>query len=163
MNTATKTATYTDVDIRDVVRQLRTDLYMIAESTGTWTRQQVQNYVHDVELLALGDYLAWVDVTLLSDGQEVKAVRYKVDADAGSLKVSRPGGVLWPKTPSATLRMIISYSIQYDEAAQSQLRDKLKISWGPSNDDTSHSSLSAGAGRNYASNSYGLQRKNWSQ
>ena len=38
---------------------------------------------------------------------------------------------------------------------------KLKIGWTPTNADTSHSGLAASGGRDYASNSFGMQRKDW--
>ena len=35
--TRTATATYTTVDIENVVRRMKADLAMIADSTGAWT------------------------------------------------------------------------------------------------------------------------------
>jgi hypothetical protein len=112
-------------------------------------------------LLAKAGYLAWVDVTLLSYGVEQRAVRFNVNTDAGSLTSSRPGGVLWPKVPDPHLRMILSYTSAYTDDARAATRPKLKISWSPSNADTSHSSLTSSGGRDYASNAYGMQRKDW--
>ena len=74
---------------------------------------------------------------------------------------SRPGGVLWPRLPGATLRIIISYTAAYTEEARQKTNGKLKIGWTTSYDDTSHSSLSSSGGRNYVSNAYGMQRKDW--
>ena len=109
----TATATYTYVDIENVVRRVNTDLVMIADSTGCWTAEEARSYAHDIEVLAKAGYLAWVDVMLISNGVEVKAVRFEVDTDAGSLTTSRPGGVLWPKIAGATLRIILNYSDAY--------------------------------------------------
>lgn len=94
---STATSTYTVVDIGNVVRRVKADLVMIADSTGAWTAAKAEDYAHDIEVLAKAGYLAWVDVTLFSDGTEVKAVRFDVNTEAGSLSTSRPGGVLWPR------------------------------------------------------------------
>jgi hypothetical protein len=160
--TTTRTATYTTVDVENVVRRVRADITMIADSTGAWTPQQAADYAHDIEVLAKKGYLAWVDVTLLSGGTEIKAVRFDVDTDAGSLATSRPGGVLWPKVPFAHLRIVICRTSAYDADAEREMRGKLRIGWTTTFDDTSHSSLPGCSGRNYTSNAYGMKRNDWS-
>lgn len=160
--TTTRTSTYTTVDVENVVRRVKADLAMIADSTGAWTPQKAADYAHDVEALAKKGYLAWVDVTLLSGGLEVKAVRFDVDADSGSLTTSRPGGVMWPKVPFAHLRIVIGHTSAYDADAKREMSGKLRIGWSANFDDTSHSSLTGGSGRNYTSNGYGMKRKDWS-
>ncbi|MFZ5619320.1 MAG: hypothetical protein ACOZAA_18565 [Pseudomonadota bacterium] len=159
--TRTATATYTVVDIENVVRRVKADLVMIADSTGAWTAAKAADYAHDIEVLAKAGYLKWVDLTLLSNGVEVKAVRFEVDTDAGSLTTSRPGGVLWPKVSGAHLRIVLSYTDAYTSEAREATKGKLKIGWVTSYDDTSHASLMSSGGRNYASNAYGMQRKDW--
>lgn len=159
--TRTASATYTTTDIENVVRRVRADLAMIADSTGAWTPQQASDYAHDIEMLAKAGYLAWVDVTLLQYGVELKAVRFDVDTDAGTMTTSRPGGVLWPRVTGANLRIVISYTAAYTSAAREAMRSKLKIGWTTSYDDTSHSSLNSSGGRNYVSSAYGMQRKDW--
>ena len=134
---------------------------MIADSTGAWTAANAADYAHDVEVLAKAGYLKWVDLTLLSNGVEVKAVRFEVDTDAGSLTTSRPGGVLWPKVSGPHLRIVLSYTDAYTSEAREATKGKLKIGWVTSYDDTSHASLMSSGGRNYASNAYGMQRKDW--
>ena len=161
MNTNTTTDTYSTVDVENVMRRMKADLVMIADSTGGWTPAETADYVHDIEALARKSYLAWVDVTLLSGVTEIKAVRFDVDTDAGSLTTSRPGGVLWPKVPSPHLRILISYTDDYDGAARQSMSGRLKIPWSPSGADSSHASLTGGGGRNYTSNSYGMKRKDW--
>lgn len=160
-STATKTATYTDVDVAHVVRRFKADLIMIADSTGAITRDEAEKYAHDVEKLATSDYLSMIDLTLLSHGAETRAAQYTVDTDAGLLASKRPGGVLWPRVPSPSLRIVLSYTREYDEEARRKMAEKLRISWSPTSADTSHSSLSRSGGRDYVSNSYGLQRKDW--
>lgn len=159
--TRTASATYTTTDIENVVRRVRADLAMIADSTGAWTPQKAADYAHDIEVLAKAGYLAWVDVTLLQHGVELKAVRFNVDTDAGTLSTSRPGGVLWPRVPGANLRIVIGNTDTYTCAAREAIRTKLKIGWTTSYDDTSHSSLNSSGGRNYVSSTYGMQRKDW--
>lgn len=159
--TRTASATYTTTDIENVVRRVRADLAMIADSTGAWTPQKVADYAHDIEALAKAGYLAWVDVTLLQYGVELKAVRFDVDTDAGTLTTNRPGGVLWPRVADADLRIVISYTSAYTSAAREAMRSKLKIGWTTSHDDTDHNSLSASGRRNYVSSTYGIQRKDW--
>lgn len=159
--TATATGSFTVADVEKVVRRVKADLIMVADSTGAWTADEAANYAHDIEVLAKAGYLAWADVTLLSFGVEVKALRFDVDTDAGSLTSSRPGGVLWPKVPGASLRVVLSYTDEYTSAAREKTRGKLKISWSPTDADTSHGGLSAVGGRDYASNSFGMQRKDW--
>jgi hypothetical protein len=159
--TRTASATYTVADIENVVRRVKADLVMIADSTGAWTAAKAADYAHDIEVLAKAGYLEYVDVTLMSNGVEVKAVRFDVDTDAGALTSSRPGGVLWPKFVGAHLRVVLGYTDAYTSAAREAMKGKLKIGWGPSTADTRHASLMSSGGRNYASNAYGMQRKDW--
>lgn len=159
--TRTASATYTTTDIENVVRRVRADLSMIAESTDAWTPQTAADYAHDIEVLAKAGYLAWVDVTLLQNGVELKAVRFDVDNDAGALTTSRPGGVLWPRVAGGKLRIVINYTAAYTSEAREATRSKLKVGWVKSTEDTSHSSLTSSGGRDYVSSSYGMQRKDW--
>jgi hypothetical protein len=159
--TRTASATYTIADIETVIRRVKADLVMIADSTGAWTPAKAAEYMHDVEALATNGYLEWVDVTLFSNGTEVKAVRFYVDTNAGSLTTSRPGGVLWPRVAGAYLRIILGYSDAYTDTARASMKSKLKIGWVASSDDTSHANLNSSGGRNYVSNAYGMQRKDW--
>jgi hypothetical protein len=157
----TATATYTYVDIENVVRRVNADLVMIADSTGGWTAEEARSYAHDIEVLAKAGYLEWVDVTLISNGVEIKAVRFEVDTDAGSLTTSRPGGVLWPRIAGAKLRIILNYTDAYTSTAREATKGKLKMGWTSCYDDTSHAGLTSAGGRNYVSNAYGMQRKDW--
>jgi Bacterial HORMA domain family 1 len=159
--TASASQTYTVADIEEVVLNLKADLVMIADSTQGWTPEKARDYAHDVAVLAKAGYLKYVDVTLLSNSVEMKAVRFDVDTEAGSLTTSRPGGVLWPKVANPYLRIILGYTSDYTDTARDATKGKLKIGWTPTSDDTSHSSLTTSGGRNYASNSYGMQRKDW--
>jgi hypothetical protein len=159
--TATATATYTTTDIEKVVRRVTTDLVMIADSSGAITADMARDYGHDIELFAKKGYLKKVDVTLLSGITEVRAVRYDVNIASGSLTSNRPGGVLWPRVSSPYLRIVLFHTDDYTDAARQAMSGRLKIGWSPTNADTSHGGLTASGSRDYVSNSYGMQRRDW--
>lgn len=159
--TASATASYTVLDVEKVVRRVKADLLMIADSTGGWTPEKACHYAHDIEVLAKAGYLDYVDVTLFSNGVEVKAARFEVDTDAGGMTCARPGGVLWPKVAGAYLRLVLGYSSTYTADARAAIKTQLKIDWSPTDADTSHSSLNRAGGRDYASNAFGMPRRDW--
>lgn len=160
----TSSSSYTVADIEKVVNRFTTDLLMIADSTKAITQETARSYARDVERLVKNGYLASVDVTLLDYfDAELRAVTYNVDTDAGSLTSSRPGGVLWPNTPSGRVRIILRYSDSYNDNAREAMRPRLETSWVPTSVDTSHANLQAGAGRNYESNGFGMQRKDFTK
>ena len=159
--TRTASATYTTTDIENVVRKVKADLIMIGDSTRAWTPKMAADHAHDVEELAKAGYLAWVDITLLSNEIEVKAVRFHVDTDAGTLTASRPGGVLWPRVPSPRLRIVVGYTSAYTSTAREQMKSKLTLNWTTNHEDVGHGGLSSSGGRNYVSSNYGMQRKDW--
>jgi len=159
--TGTKTGTYTVADIEKVVTRVRADLMMIADSTGGWTPAETQNYAHDIEALAKAGYLRKVDVTLLDDGEEVYATQFLITTSASGWTSSRPGGVRWPRVGTPYLRIVLFYNDSYTSAARETMKSKLKIGWSPTNADTTHAGLSSSGGRDYASNSYGIQRLDW--
>jgi hypothetical protein len=160
----TSSSTYTIADIEKVVNRFSTDLLMISDSTKAITQEDARSYARDVERLVKNGYLDSVDVTLLDFfGTELRAVTYKVDTDAGSLTSSRPGGVLWPHTPTGKVRLILRYNASYDTSAQEAMRPTLETAWVPTSVDTSHASLKAGTGRDYESNGFGMQRKDFTQ
>ncbi len=159
--TASATASYTVLDVEKVVRRVKADLLMIADSTGGWTPEKAGHYAHDIEVLAKAGYLDYVDVTLFSNGVEVKAARFEVDTDAGGMTCARPGGVLWPRVAGAYLRLVLGYSSTYTADARASIKSQHKIDWSPTDADTSHSSLNRAGGRDYASNAFGMPRRDW--
>jgi len=160
----TSSSSYTVADIEKVASRFTSDMLMIADSTKAITKDEAKVYARDVEQLMKNGYLASVDVTLLDWlGTELRAVRYDVDTEAGALTSSRPGGVLWPQTIGGSVRVILRYNASYDDTAREKMRKTLEISWGPTSIDTSHASLQAGTGRNYESNGFGLQRKDFTK
>ena len=159
--TESETYTYTIVDIETVMRRFTADLVMVAQSSGTITEARARDYAHDIESLAKEGYLRRVDVTLLSGNTELKATQYTVNTAAGSLSMSRPGSVLWPRVSKAHLRIVLSYTDNYDAVAREAMRGRLKIIWVPTDADTSHAMLISTGGRDYASNAWGMRRKDF--
>ena len=150
--------TYTTLDIERVVRRFTADIIMIAQSSGAITEAKAREYAHDVEALAKKGYLKKVDLTLLSSTTEIRATQYVVSTTAGDLTMSRPGGVLWPRVVNPDFRVVLRYTEEYTQPAREAMKNKLKITWVPSAADTSHSTLKAAGGRDYASNSWGMQQ-----
>jgi len=157
----TFTYSYTTTDIEVVVRRFTADLVMIAQSSGALTEGEARTYAHDVEELAKYGYLRTVDLTLFSGPTEVRATRYLVSTDAGSLTMSRPGGVLWPRVSNPGFRIVLSYTPDYTAAARESMRGRLEINWVPTAEDTGHVSLGQSSGRDYVSNGWGMQRKDY--
>jgi hypothetical protein len=160
--TYSTTETYSVADVDVVMRRVMTDLVMIASSTGAVTEDTARKYGNDIEVLSKNGYLRIVDITLLSNGVEKKATRYEVNTQSGDLTTSRPGGVLWPSLPNPELRIVLTYTSTYDATAKEKMRSKLLIGWVPTYADTSHSTLYFNANRDYVSNGYGMQRKDFS-
>jgi hypothetical protein len=158
---ASATYTYSVVDIEAVMRRFSADIIMIAQSTQAITEATARDYAHDAEILAKNGYLRLVDLTLLSAAAEICATQYYVNTDAGGLTSSRPGGVMWPRVVNPFLRITLYYTPAYDAAAREALRGKLKIGWVTSTADTSHSALVQSGGRDYASNGWGMQRRDY--
>jgi hypothetical protein len=159
--TASTSYTYTNADIEAVCRRFTADIVMIAQSSGAVTESEAREYAHDVEALSKQGFLKQVDVTLLSNGIEVCAAQYTVNTASGDLTMSRPGGVMWPKVDKPYLRIVLSYTSDYTPAEKEKMRSSLKITWTPTSTDTSHFGLKASGSRDYASNAFGLQRKDF--
>jgi hypothetical protein len=139
---------------------------MIADSSGAMTKEEVEKYGHDVEYFAKGGYLKFVDMTLIANGEELKAVRYTVNTAAGDLTPSRPGGVLWPKRAGAYLSIVIGHTDNWwalPESSRIAIKATLKISWVPTSRNINHAALKAIAGRSYVSGAYGVERQDFSQ
>jgi hypothetical protein len=159
--TETISYTYTVADIEAAMRRFSADIVMIAQSTAAISEADARKYAHDAEALAKEGYLAKVDVTLLSGGVEKRAARYDVNTNAGGLSTSRPGGVLWPRVEDPTLRIIFTYTDAYTASAREAMRNKLKFTWTAASVDLSHANLTASGGRDYVSNSWALQRRDF--
>jgi hypothetical protein len=84
-----------------------------------------------------------------------------VNTSSGDLTMSRPGGVMWPRVADADFRIVLSYTDEYTDVAREKMKGKLEVGWVPTSADTSHSGLTQSGGREYASNGWGLQRKDY--
>lgn len=158
---STETSTYTVADVEKVVRSIKADLMMIADRTKAMTEDRAKEYAHDIELLAKQGYLTKVDVTLMSSAEvEIAAAKYQFQNE-GASGAERPGGVLWPATPTGRIRIVMSHSDAYYAESDRVSKLPLKISWVPTTADISHSSLSAKGGRGYSSNGFGANRKDF--
>lgn len=158
---ASASYTYSVADVENVVKNFAADLRMIAESSGTWSRSEVDLYVKDVTYLAKQKYIVFIDITLLDGSVEEKAVRYLVNENSGELEASRPGGVRWPRIVGAKLRMILQPTSKWKTTPVD--RSKLNIPWGETSVDFSHASLTSSAGRNFTSSVYGFQRTDYTK
>jgi hypothetical protein len=143
------------------MRSIKADLVMIAGSTKAMTEDKAKDYAHDIELLAKNNYLTTVDVTLMFSGSEIMAAKYHFQAEDAS-STERPGGVLWPETPSGQIRVVVYHSDVYYAQQEKVAKLPMKLSWEPTSVDTNHSGLSASGGRGYSSNGFGANRKDFS-
>src|SRR5712692_8573197 len=116
--TATATYTYSVTDVEIVIRRLTADIVMIATSSGAISEEKARTYAHDVEVLAKAGYLKKVDLTLFSNGVEMRAVAYEVNTSGGDLSMSRPGGVMWPRVRNPDFRIVLSYTAAYTVTAR---------------------------------------------
>ncbi|MDD2134611.1 hypothetical protein [Pseudomonas kurunegalensis] len=161
-STATQTTTYTVTDIKAVVRRITADILMIASSSEAVTEERAKDWAHDIDLLAQNGYLKFVDLTLFSNDNEEKATRFYVN-ESGSLSNQRPGDARWPKVSGARLRIVLSYTDSYTEQARQKMSGKLKRNWTTNYDDISHPTLTQSGGREYSSNGYGMERKDYTR
>ena len=157
--TGSRTVSYT-ASVEIVVRRVKADFRMIADSTGGWTERQVEDYAHDIEVLAKHEYLEWVDVTLFSRATEIQAARYTVNTETSRLESDRPGNALWPKMPNSELRIVLRLTDTGHEEFK-KLHNKLRINWTGTYADTSHAALVSGGDRTYSSGDFSMSRQDW--
>jgi hypothetical protein len=168
MGTGTSTTTFTKADIRKVIANFAADFGMIGQSTGLWTRSQIDATVADLNCFAEAGFLTAVVVILYdAQGKVVKPRRYLVSESAVGWASDRPGDNLWPYTPNGKLELVATLSDawwQMDEVARRQRKTAIGVvgDWGYTSTDTSFSTMTATQDRRYASNGYGLQRISYS-
>ena len=154
MNTFTQT--HTKTDIRKVFECFTADLLMLALRTQAMNTKDVDNYAHDILLMAQHECIKSVHIQLCDlYGNLVKVHRYSVKESSLSTP-QRPGQNNWPSLPSGQLCVIVE---EYpDNWKKLQKLGELKISWGPSHLSTDYSGMQNEGVRFYSSNSYGLER-----
>lgn len=161
---ATRTVTYTAVDIRKVVDSFAADFSMKAQSTGLRSRESVANVVSDLKIFAEHEYLTEVQLMLKdSSGEVLRATVYEVSTQAVGWTNDRPGNNLWPKMSGGSLYVLASLNQAWwnksdDEKEAFIRRHNLHSSWSPSTDTPSLLHLTSASGQRYASNGYGWQR-----
>jgi hypothetical protein len=165
MYTQTQTATYTVVDIQKTFGNFEADLRMIARRTGKLTQDKVEQYCHDVLVMAEGRYLSRVDITLLDTyGTVLQVAEYTINADGDATTNDRPGGNNdWQDITGSQLTVIMHHNANWsaaDSVKRQTVYDKQKLSWNATTIDTSYSHLQREAAQSYASRGYGLNKVN---
>ena len=165
--TATRTNTFTVVDVRKVIDNFAADYSMIGQSTGLRSRGIVDRDVTDLKVFAESKYLLALYLLLKdANGVELRGARYQVSESATGWQSQRPGNNLWPKTAGGSLSIVATLSNAWwilSEADRDAFkkRNGMEGRWGTSSVDTSFSSLSTVQAQRYASNGYGLERTNY--
>ena len=159
MNTFTQTDTKTDTktDIRKVFECFTADLRMLAFRTQAMNPKDVDNYEHDILLMAEHECIKSVHIQLRDlYGNLVKVHKYSIQESSLSTP-QRPGQNNWPSLPSGKLWVIIveEYPDKWKKLQQS---GKLKIPWEQSSLSTDYTGMQNEGVRFYSSNSYGLER-----
>lgn len=165
--TQTITPTFTVVDIRKTFEGFDADFRMIAARTGKMTTAEVDEYLNDILAWAEAKHLRHVDITLLNGSDKpVKASRFTIAENGTAVQSARAGGNDWQNIPGTRLTVIVSQKSSWNDLTQEQ-RDEFKkkhnfkISWGPTQIDTSYSHLAKDRAQLYASNGYELQKENF--
>src|SRR5216684_5667327 len=149
MGTSSQTTTFTATDIRKVVDSFAADFWMISQSTGLWSRENVESTVSDLKALAEAGYLLGVVLILWdSGGNKVRARRYTVSTQAIAWGNDQPGGNLWPRLEGGSLQVIGTLSPTWwskSPEAKKQVSETigLKFSWDLTSTDTSFSDMTA--------------------
>jgi hypothetical protein len=157
----TSTSTYTIVDIRRVMSQVRADVISIAQSSGLWTRDYADRVMDDITVLAESGYLEKILIRAVgADGKNVRVAEYPICEDAQGWNADHSGGNIW-KTSAVRLQSTLFYSSKWrDLSAESRARIEsgLKVGWTTNTDDLSVAHLLAADQRTYVSNSYGVKK-----
>ena len=153
---STFTKTYTKTDIRRAFENFQADLLMLALRTQAMDPVDVNDYAHDILLMAKNQCIKSVHIQLLDRYENiVKAHRYSVKESLLSTS-QRPGQNNWPSLPNGKLCVIVEgCSNGWKKLQQS---GQLKIPWKPSFLSTDYSGMQNEGVRCYSSNSYGLER-----
>ena len=106
----TYTQTYTKTDIRRAFENFQADLLMLALRTQAMEVARVDEYAHDILLMAQNKCLKSVHIQLCDrSGKLVKVHKYSVKENLLS-DSQRPGENKWPCLPDGKLHVIIVLS-----------------------------------------------------
>lgn len=152
------TQTYTNIDIRKVFEHFKADLLMLAFRTQAMNIKDVDDYAHDILLMAENNCIKFVHIQLRDRYENiVKAHKYSVKKNVLSTSQrQRPGQNNWPSLPDGKLHVIIEeYPYKWNNL---QKLVKFKIPWTLSFLSTDYSGMQTEGTKFYSSNSYGLER-----
>lgn len=154
------TYTYTTVDVGITFESFTADLRMLAARTQARSDESAKDAALDVQRMAEHGYVERVHVMLYdASGTEVRARVYEPRTDAQGWRTSRPKDNDWPRHRDGSLRLVVERTPAWHELTEQQetdFRAGHRLHWGPTSLSTSHSGLSRGDERRYASNAYGL-------
>ena len=159
----TASHTYSVVDVRKVAASFAADFDMARATTGLMADSTAADaHVADITSFAEAELITSVDVVLLDHaGRTLRAARYTPSTDAAGWTTDRPGGCVWPRTPTGRLIVVVRHNqtwAQLTSAGKRRFAERLQLTWGPSAIDLNHPGLSSSSDRHYASNSYGMAR-----
>lgn len=165
----TASYTYSVIDIRKVASSLAADFDMARATTGLIPDDTLaDDLIADVTAFAEAQLVASVDIVLLDHmGRTLRAARYTPGTDAAGWDIDRPGGCVWPRTPTGRLEVVVKNNQAWSDLGTAGQRrfaaDDLRLSWQPSGINLSHPGLTQVADRRYASNSYGMARTSFTR
>ncbi len=164
-------------DVQYVVQRMTHDLRSIVDRPHIreiyrLTDIQVEQYCHDIELLAERGFLQYVDFSFLMPDHmsqktlqtkyiERKAYRFELNTSSKKHQSMRPNGVYISSNEAdqPVLRIVLKYTAAYTRAAQIDMESQLLASWNTAYSDIGHQHLRADIDRDYSCNGYAIQRK----
>lgn len=162
----TQSYTYTVVDVRKVMDQVRADLRMAAESSGVMTLARANALMADISKYAEKNYASRILIRLVgADGVTVRAAEYVISTDAANWTATRAGNMMWPRIAGARINILITTNDVYDrlgQAGQDAFDKTLSKPWPTTSATPSLGHLAAAADRNYVSNAYGVKKTSYS-
>jgi hypothetical protein len=112
--------------------------------------------------MAKSGYLLEANIVLKDfTGEVIRAAKYEVSTDVGSLTASRPGNNRWPATPKGDLSVVVRNSQKWRNLTDSQRQAfgrTLSTTWTTSSTNLSFPALTRSADRNYISNGWGITK-----
>jgi hypothetical protein len=160
--TQSQSVSFTVADIGKVIDCFAADLDMNAQSTGLLTWDVARKSAGDVKLMAQNGYLIEANIVLAdASGTIIRAGKYEVATNVGTLTAQRPGNNLWPRTVGGQLYVVVRYSQTWRNLTETQRAAFIKtlnISWSAANTDLSFPGLTRSSDRSYVSNGWGVTK-----
>jgi hypothetical protein len=160
--TQSQSVSFTTADIGKVIDCFAADLDMNAQSTGLLTWEVARQSAADVKLMAQNGYLVEANIVLAdASGTIIRAGKYEVATNVGTLTAQRPGNNLWPRTAGGQLYVVVRYSQTWRNLTETQRAAFIKTlntSWSAANTDLSFPGLTRSSDRSYISNGWGVTK-----